>query len=323
MRAAAIAAVFAAGCSGGLAPGGPGLPGGPVPPPRGSTHATVAGTIDASGGSLSLPGFTMVLPAGAISAPIDFTLDSITDTAPGGTGAAFRISAPAGTQLALPMTLTWDTAVADTLTAADQDPTGYWLRVYQAVRDATSLSVQTKLIGDWSLVTLASSRDLHGPFRLDSLQDVVPFTATGDVTLQWIGDDAAFAYYLPQGDITIDLGASACTASGGATQAMPFSVAEIRNIPLPLQFRWGINGRWDLSCGGFVGTNFDTLGVTNIGCDRAYVGAYTIDATHLSGQYLIDCTARTPSGGKVVASWDLVPPSATPGTLPPPPAPWP
>ena len=342
MRASALAVVaLVAACGGGTA-GGPGFPGAPPPPPKGQSSAlSTSGTVDAAGGSLSLtdPGgeiFTATWPPNAVSAPTAFTLTGITTTAPGGLDGAFRIGAPAGTTLALPMTLSWTMpagTTVDQVTAADQDPSGYWFRVYSVSRDATAqvLSVQSTFIGDWSLVTLATSRDLHGPFRLDTTQDI-PFTATGTVTLQWLGDDAAFAYYLPQGDITVVApldkgGGVTCNPVAGATQAMPFSLAEIRNVPAPVQWRWGINGRWDLACSDgsapFVGTNFDSLGVTNLGCARDYVGAYTITTSHVQGQYLIDCTAKVPSGGKVVASWDLVLPADAPGALPPPPSPWP
>ncbi|HEY6913002.1 MAG TPA: hypothetical protein VI356_26720 [Myxococcales bacterium] len=322
-------------------PGGPGIPGGPVPPPKGRRQAQVAtAVIDASGGSLSLQGttsetMTVTVPPGAVAAPTSFSLTSITNTAPGGYDSAFRIEAPAGLQLAAPMTLTFTrpdpTIDVSQLTAAYQSATGYWFRVYAVARDsvAQTVALQSFFIGDWSLVTLATSRDLHGPFRVDSTAGL-PMTATGEVTLQWLGDDPAFAYYLPQGDITLATplasGTATCAPDAQATQTMPFSVAEIRNLPAPVQFRWGLNGRWDVTCTDgtktSVSTGFDSMGIDNIGCLLGYVGTPIIDSTHVQGQLLIDCTAR-PGNYKVVGSWDLVLPAATPGALPPPPAPWP
>jgi hypothetical protein len=322
------------------APGGPGVPGGPVPPPKGRGQAQVAtAIIDAGGGSLSLQGttsetLTVTLPPGAVAAPTSFSLTLITNTAPGGYDSAFRIEAPAGLQLAAPMTLAWTRPAAidvSQVTAAFQSATGYWFRVYAVARDsvAQTVALQSFFIGDWSLVTLATSRDLHGPFRVDSTASV-PMTATGEVTLQWLGDDPAFAYYLPQGDITLITplasGGATCAPDTPATQAMPFSVAEIRNLPAPVQFRWGLNGRWDVSCSDgsktSVSTGFDSMGIDNIGCVLGYVGTPIIDSTHVQGQFLIDCTAKA-GNYKVVGSWDLVLPAATPGVLPPPPAPWP
>src|SRR5689334_11638202 len=88
------------------APGGPGVPGGPVPPPKGRGQAQAAtAVIDASGGSFSLQGatsetMTVTVPPGALTAPTPFTLTLISNTAPGGYGDAFRIGAPAGLRLA-------------------------------------------------------------------------------------------------------------------------------------------------------------------------------------------------------------------------------
>ncbi|HSN89607.1 MAG TPA: hypothetical protein VLS93_00125, partial [Anaeromyxobacteraceae bacterium] len=47
---------------------------------------------------------TVSVPAGAISAPTDFTIQVITNTAPSGVGNAFRITTvPAGVVLAAPV----------------------------------------------------------------------------------------------------------------------------------------------------------------------------------------------------------------------------
>lgn len=327
----AIVALLAAACGGG-APDGLDVPGAPPPPSRGRPFRAVAATIGNEGGSLLLAGpagetFTVAIPAGALGAPTTITLEGITMTAVGAID-GFRLG-PSGVQLALPATLTWTMPAGtspDQVTAAFQSASGYWLRVYAASRTAAVLSVETSSFGDWSLVTLATSRDLQGVFRLDSTE-TARFTVSGNVTLQWIGDEGAeFAYYLPQGDLQlsspISKAAASCTPVQAATAALPASIAEIRYLPTPVQFRWGINGRWDLTCSDatapWISTNFDSLGITNIGCARSYLGSYTIANDHVQGQYLIDCSAL-PGGYKVAASWDLVPPGGLPGPLPPPP----
>ena len=324
-------ALIAAACGGG-GPGGAGVPGAPPPPPKGRPISAVAVTIGSEGGSLSLAGpggetLTVSIPPRALAAPTSITLEGITMTAVGAID-AFRLG-PSGVQLALPLTLAWTMPAGtapDQVTAAFQSPSGYWLRVYAVSRTAAVLSLETSSMGDWSLVTLSTSRDLQGIFRLDSTE-TARFTVTGSVTLQWIGDEGvAFAYYLPQGDLTvsspISKGAASCTPVQPATAALPASIAEIRYLPTPVQFRWGINGRWDLTCSDAtspsISTDFDSLGITNTGCARSYLGSYTIANDHVQGQYLIDCSAQ-PGGYRVAASWDLVPPGAVPGPLPSPP----
>ena len=326
-----VLALLAAACGTGTA-GGPGISGAPPPPPRGRPFTAAGATIGPEGGSLSLAGpagetLTVGIPAGALAAPTAITVEGITMTAAGAID-AFRVG-PTGVHLALPVTLGWTmpaSTTPDQVTAAFQSASGYWLRVYAVSRSATLLSVETGSFGDWSMVTLASSRDLQGAFRLDSTE-TARFTVTGKVTLQWIGDEgAAFAYYLPQGDLqlssSIAKGAASCSPVQAAAAALPASVAEIRYLPAPVQFRWGINGRWDLTCtdgtSPWISTDFDSLGVTNIGCARAYVGSYAIANDHVQGQYLIDCSAA-PGGYKIAASWDLVPPGGVPGALPAPP----
>lgn len=254
----------------------------------------------------------MTVPAGALSTTVTFTIDELAvdpATALGATGAGYRIG-PAGASLALPLTLTFtppSSASPAALTAARQAEIGYWLRVYSVTRTPSAVLVQTGSLGDWVLVTVATQRDLQGPFSLSSAQGLA-FTATGTVILQFLGDDGSFATYLPQGSITLQepvaKGAASCS-SAGATLELPPSIAEIRESPVPVQFRWGINGQWSLACtdgsSDFVSTNFDTLGITNLRCNRSYVGAYTISPSAVLGTYLIDCG----TGGTVTGSWDL------------------
>src|SRR4051812_23033974 len=313
MRKSALLLAAACACSG-PQPAGPGLPGGPIPPPAGRpTGRSGSLSIGSSGGTLPFiasdgSSLTLSVPPGALSAAVEFTIEEITTTALAAVGSAFRIL-PGSPALIAAATLVFTPGVAaGGLTAARQDATGYWFRVYASRADATTVTVSTGVLGDWSVVTVATQRDLQGPFSLTNDQGV-PYTATGSVTLQFLGDDGTEALYLPQGTITpaapISRGAATCTADGST--ALPPSIAEIR-WAAPTQFRWGLNGQWNLSCSDgstdFISTNFDSLGITNIGCARAYLGAYTIDGSHLQGTYRIDCGAR----GTVTATWDLTPP---------------
>lgn len=339
IAAAALALLCACGPAGELA-GGPGLPGGPTPPPRGHpsglpTSLVVGpdgGTVSQSslldGGSISV-----VVPPGALAAPTDVTITELSGNPPAGAvGSVWQIGPPAA-PLALPVTLTLTPpppALAKDLTLANQGPTGYWFRTYAVTREAVlnTVSLQTQSLGSWALVSIAAQQDLSGPIRLDSTQD--RFTATGNVTLQFLGVGAPFDLYAVTGTIQAvapipnDGTLPSCTVHEATTpslQSMPPSIAELQET---VKFRWGINGRWDLDCANgthpFISTNFDSLGLTNIGCDRHYAwppGAPALPAplftpAHVQGQYVIDCLAA----GKVTASWDLVQPPLVPGPLP-------
>jgi hypothetical protein len=277
-------------------------------------------TVQAAGNNGSL---TLVVPPGAVTVPTDFeVVEIVPNNAPGASGGEYQVSA-AGAVLALPFSLVFTPPPAtpvDSLTAADQTTSGYWVRQYSVAREesAQTITVSSTYFGDWSLATIATAQDLMGPFRLDSTQGV-PFTAEGNVTLQSLGTDGSTDYYLPTGTIAPDTpilsGTATCTVDAGGTGSLPMSIADLEP---GVSFHWGINGDWNLSCDDgshtFIDTNFDTLGITNIGCARRYIGTPIIDPTHLRGQYEIDCGG----GNTVIASWDLVPAGQTPGPLPPP-----
>ncbi len=316
MRRAAALLLAAAAC-GSPQLAGPGLPGGPPPDLKPSPSGRpVTLTIDPGGGVMSFGDLTLTVPAGAVGASTDFTivaLDPATVTATGKVGTAYEIG-PADVVLAKPVTVTFAVADSTGLATSHQISLGYWLRSYDVSTTPTSVSVATTELGDWTLVTTATQLDLHGPFRIDSTTQEVPATFTGDVTLQYIGAEPGFLYYIPVGTVAVT--AAGCDPAPPAT--LPWSLAEIHAAdPLALQFRWAINGAWTLSCGGsspFVSTGFDTMGIYNIGCTMGYTGAMAVStgSSHLAGQFVIDCGTR----GTVRASWDLVPPSGTPGPLP-------
>lgn len=317
------AAALAAAC-GGAPRAGPGIAGGPQPPiaafPVGRPAALVIG---AGGGSVTLGNLTLTVPPGAVAVDTDFSLTALDpNTAVSGVGTAYDVQ-PQGAALLAPVTLTFAVADSTGLAASHQIQLGYWLRAYAVTTTPTTVSVSTTDLGAWSLVTIATSRDLTGPFRLDSTTQDVPLGATGTVTLNYIGEERqngqpAFTYFIPVGTITP--ASPGCTTP--AAQPLPLSLAETseQDSVVAWQFRWAILGTWNLSCGSeshFVSTGFDTMGIYNQGCSLGYSGAMPVSTspTHLSGQFVIDCG---PARGTVTASWDLLPPGGTPGALPPP-----
>lgn len=319
-----------AACVFGDPPAGPGLPGAPPPPPAGKTTGNLTqAEVDETGGQLTLTGsqgdsLTVIVPPGAVPGATTFTLDEVSpNSALDPAGSAFRLG-PAELQLAKALTLAFTppngTSVSS-VTAAYQDGLGYWFRVYAVERDATEqkVLVQASRLGDWSLVDVATQRDLHGPVRLQSTQGEVPFTAEGNVVLQYVGEYDTDIVYIPTGSLEVispvTYGSASCTPDAPNPYPLRPSIAEIHKSSPP-RFRWGINGHWNLTCSDesrlFVSTNFDTLGITNRGCARDYVSAYTVEQEHLRGRYEIDCGAK----GTVTAAWELVLPGETPGMLP-------
>ncbi len=308
---AGVALALLAACGAGDQPGGPGLPGGPTPPPRGrTTGLTASAAIGPAGGSISLiasaGALTLTIPAGALSAAVTFSLSEIIPVGLlGGVGSGYRID-PLGTPVSLPATLTFTPPAGTSPTAvmpAYQGATGYWYRAYAVTRDAATVATQSTDLHDWSLVAVAAQRDLSGPFRLDSTERLT-HTATGSATLQYLGGSGTSAAYLPQGTITLATpvakGSASCTTAT-ATMALPDSVAEATLT----RFDWGINGQWALSCtdasSDFVSTNFDSLGITSIGCARSYLVPPVIGPNLIQGTYKIDCGLD----GAVTATWNL------------------
>lgn len=299
----ACAASFAWMACDGVPRAGPGLPGGPAAPQA----ATPSGrpktvTIGPGGDTLTFGALTLTVPPGAVAAPVDFTIDEVTpNTAIGASGSAYLVG-PSAAPLLLPVALTFAVADSTGLGLSHQDATGYWLRDYTATSTSTTLTATTKLLGTWSAVTLASSRDLTGPLRIDSTTEQIPFSASGAITLQYIGEEPGFIYYMPVGSLAPS--APACVPDPQPATSLPVSVAEIHGT----DFRVGVMTQWTLACGDgsrpFVSTNFDTMGITNSRCARGYDGAFVVDRAHLQGRYVIDCGA----GIQVVATWDLLPP---------------
>ncbi|MFT3915175.1 MAG: hypothetical protein QM704_13950 [Anaeromyxobacteraceae bacterium] len=299
--------------------------GGPQPSPRGVPTGRAASlVIGAAGGSVTSPDgvLTVEVPAGAVAADTDFTITEITNTAPGGIGNAYRL-APAGLELAAPVTLTFavpasvTTSVNDLAIATQGDGTGaaYWLRTAGATRVPAppALSTPVDHFSDWALQTATTSRDLNGFVTVVSTMDI-PVTATGALTLSYAGGDAALSYYLGGGSLLLTEPVAYAGGSCNAiapTWTLKTNVATLAASPTKLEL--GLSGLWQLACtGGSVAsttTSFaiDTVGVSGIGCTRGWVGTPTITADQVLGTYQVDCGAQ----GAVSMHLDLV--SCTPG----------
>lgn len=282
----------------------------PAGPQRGATvllRATSVGTpigvaataaIGAAGGTLtSLDGrATLAVPAGALAEQVTFSVEEITSTAPGAVGSGYRFGPATVAMPQLTLAFTPGTPSLDGLTLAVQNGQDFWLRHRDVARDTGTLSVVTSRLGDWSVVRSNTAADLRGAFTLSSTRDL-PFTADGDATLNYGGDDTGGAHYLQWGTLTlrapVPLGATTCDP---AAAAWPLH-ANVADLSVARQrFDWGISGVWQLACadGGQTSlmTAFDTLGVSDHDCARGWSGTPTISLVRVSGTYVVDCGAR-------------------------------
>jgi hypothetical protein len=261
---------------------------------------TVTAVIDSAGGSLTSPDgrATLTVAPDVLSAPVEFSVQEITDTAPGGVGNAYRfgpIDAPLP-EVALSFAPDTATSVAD-LTLASQGGDSYWIRLRNVQRDlgAGTLSVAAGYVGDWAVVAANTAADLSGVFTLTSAKGI-PFVATGQATLNYGGDDAQGSHYLQWGTFTlqdpIGIGTATCTASPRDWQLYP-NVADL-SIALG-RFDWGISGVWHLGCDDGTSTDlttaFDTFGVNDIGCSRGWVQTPILTLTQVTGTYRVECGA--------------------------------
>ena len=295
----------------------------PQPAPRGvAAGDPVSAPLDASGGQLATPDqrLTVSLPAGAVAWTAELSILPITNTAPGGLAAAYRLG-PEGTTFDVPAELVFQAGglgrPVESLAIAYQRTSGYWVLAPGLVRDAVAetLTVATDHFSDWAIVLppVPTPRDLSGPFSIAQSVEI-PFSASGTATLYFLNEDADFAWYLVAGTITapssIQVGLDTC-APTSTTVSLPDSVAETEKATPA--FRWGLNARWDLTCtqpGGatypaVMATFFDSLGIALRQCARRYVGTPVVGPDYLNASYEIDCGAD----GLVSTSWDFIHPS--------------
>jgi len=268
----------------------------------------VSVTVGADGATIASGdgALTVALPAGALPEGTALTLQAITSTAPGAVGNAWRLE-PAGA-LAVPATPTFhpDLAAAgvalQALTVATQNGAAFWVRYRDVARDATAgtLVLTVSHFSDWAVVTSNTASDLRGRFTLTSNLDGASFTAVGDATLNYGGDDAQGAHYLQWGTFALQ----APVALGALTCDVPppwelfTNVADL-SVPAAT-FDWGVSAYWSLTCRDASGngastaitTAFDTFGINEIGCARGWVTSPVVSLTQVQGTYLIDCGVR-------------------------------
>jgi hypothetical protein len=125
-----------------------------------------AKVIDATGGSITSDDsrLTVTVPAGAVAAATNFTIQPITNQAPGGIGNAYRLG-PEGQTFSTPVSISvhYSSAdlagtVIDVLSLGYQDAQGRW-GVYKSVTlDATNqaITVSSGHFSDWALIAGAS-----------------------------------------------------------------------------------------------------------------------------------------------------------------------
>jgi hypothetical protein len=123
--------------------------------------AAATATIGAAGGVLvSQDGnATLTLPPNAVSGPVAFTIQPISNEAPGGAGGAYRLG-PEGQEFAAPaqLSLRYDGdlsgTLADSAGVAYQDAQHVWrvLKASSLNRTAKTVTVSTSHLSDWSFV---------------------------------------------------------------------------------------------------------------------------------------------------------------------------
>jgi hypothetical protein len=289
----------------------------PEPSPAGvPTGPSAKLAIGPLGASLASPDgrMTLTVPPGAVASTLDFTIDEITNTAPGGVGVAYRIG-PSGSLLAVPATLTFQAGAlaVDALAISTQDgPSGWWTRPPGLLRDAgaKTLAIAARHFSDWALVSATTARDLLGSFALDStLTDRPPFHAAGQATLSYAGEGPDRSYYIQSGTLAIAGPLASGTATCTPTVATVPDAANLAEARWSASlFEWGVSGHWDLACTGpggssteFLIASFDTLGINLLGCSRAYLAPPVMGQDRLQGSYAIDCGP----GGRLTGSWDF------------------
>ncbi len=271
--------------------------------PLGAAQSAIVGpgggTVISADGAL-----TVTVPPASIPADVPRTIQQITSTAPGAVGSAYRLG-PEGTTFQQAVTLTFKpggaVALAD-LTVATQNVESFWLRYRDVTRDDASgtLSVTTTHFSDWGVVAANTSSDLRGVFTLTSTLDGVPYTASGDATLNYGGDDSTGSHYLQWGTLTLEspvtVGALTCTPAA-PVWTLHANIADLELTPP--SFDWGVSGFWTLSCTdgstpspSVITASFDTFGIDHLACTRGWSGTPLITLTQVAGSFVIDCGAH-------------------------------
>ena len=290
--------------------------GGGVAAPAGASRGTPRGpsitrTVDASGGSFTSDDglLTVTVPAGAVTAPTDFSITAITNTAPAALGSGYRLG-PAGLALVAPVTLAFSLSGAglpvEQLAVSYQDGSGFWLRAPGAVKAAqpAAITAVSFHLADWAAGAATSTRDLSGPVTYQQTLDT-PFAAAGRAALTFAGEDTGEYYYFSAIDLAVAPVAVGATTCSAAAPDDPGRTSLVQLFKSPPDFSFALNAEWHLDCADssavFVATQFDTFGVNLYSCKRRYEGVPIATPDHLQGAFVIDCGAR----GYVRATWNL------------------
>ena len=124
-------------------------------------------SIGPAGGSIASPDgrITVDVPPNAVSGPVDFSIQPITNLAHGGVGSAYRLE-PGGQKFAPPIEVSFKFDAQDlkgyspeTLAIAYQDPTGVWqsFRTVNIDQASKTLTVSTTHFTDLSVWTIRLS----------------------------------------------------------------------------------------------------------------------------------------------------------------------
>ncbi len=162
---ALFALILVAGCKEDDGPTGGGNPNpsGAEPTAAGTANgAPASGTIGAAGGSVwSTDGrLEVVVPAGALAADTEITIQPITNTAWGGVGSGYRLT-PDGLAFAAAVSLVFEVpalllegSAPEFLDGAVQDDAGYWYVLKNATYDSGegTLTCLTSHFSDYSLI---------------------------------------------------------------------------------------------------------------------------------------------------------------------------
>jgi len=302
----------------------------PKPTPTGvAIGAPTSKSIGPAGGELASPDgqLTVVAPPGALGGTVGFSVQEITNYAPGAIGNAYRLG-PAGSRFSVPVELVFlvdlPTDIEAVTVSYQDEASGFWLHAPSITRDpvAHTLTVATSHFSDWSIVTQPTAQDLNGTFTLTQTVDI-PFTASGAGTFNFAGSNSYENFYLFPGTVTvptpIQYGALTCTPNavggeapdGGPTfTLLPQSLVElVVGAPSGTVLYFGINAQWSLSCSApsgnqsteLMSTEFDTYGINLLGCSRSYVGTPVAGPDYCQGTYTIDCG----TDGVSTATWQF------------------
>lgn len=120
----------------------------------------VTKTIGSGGGTLEADGVQLIIPAGAVSAPVNFSMQPVENTLTGSSRNAYRLL-PEHIQFKKPVTIVFKYDASETagtapalLHLAYQDSTGYFRMIMDTERDeaAHTLSAHTTHFSDWTYV---------------------------------------------------------------------------------------------------------------------------------------------------------------------------